>query len=132
MSLFDQLIPFQGNRAARRDGEKSPEQFTTPLHELKENGDAFGLEVFVPAVSRDAVEIQVDQGELVITARRRWSAPEGWNEIFRESTRLDYRLRLDLNEAVEVDKINAELEHGVLRVTLPKAEAVKPRKIEIG
>jgi len=132
MSLFDQLIPFQGTRSPRRTNENSEERFATPLHELKESAEAFGLELFVPGVSRDAVEIHVDQGELVITARRGWKQPEGWTEVFRESSRFDYRLRLDLNDAVNVDKINAELEHGVLRVTLPKTESVKPRKIEIG
>jgi len=132
MSLFTELIPFQGFRPARRNGEPTEERFVTPVYEVKESNDAFGLELFVPGVAKDDVELSVDQGELSITARRRWKAPEGWTEVFRESTDAAYRLRLDLSEAVNVDKINAELEQGVLRVTLPKAEALKPRKIEVG
>jgi HSP20 family molecular chaperone IbpA len=131
MSLFSDIIPFQGLRPARKNGEAEQEQFLTPVHDLKEAGDAYGLEVFVPGVEKDAVEMAVDQGELVVTARRRWKTPEGWTELFRETSDANYRLRIDLNEAVNIDKINAELENGVLRVTLPKAEAIKPRKIDI-
>ena len=132
MNLFNQLIPsFQNLRAPRRNGENEAEAFVTPAYDLKESAEAYGLEVFTPGVAKDAVELQVDQGELVITAHRRWKAPDGWNEVFRETADADYRLRLDLNEAVNVDNINAELEQGVLRVTLPKAETLKPRRIEI-
>jgi len=131
MSLFTELIPFQGFRPVRKNGDSSEERFVTPAYELKESNDAYGLELFVPGVAKDDVELSVDQGELVITARRRWKTPDGWSEVFRESSEAAYRLRLDLNETVNVDKINAELEQGVLRVTLPKAEALKPRKIEI-
>jgi len=131
MSLFTELIPFQGFRPVRRNGDATDERFITPAYALKESSDAYGLELFVPGVAKDDVELSVDQGELVITARRRWKAPEGWTEVFRESTDDPYRLRLDLNEAVNVEKINADLGEGVLRVTLPKAEALKPRKIEI-
>jgi len=132
MSLFTELIPFQGFRPARRNGDAAEERFVTPVYELKESDDAYGLELFVPGVAKDDVELNVDQGELVITGRRRWKTPDGWTELFRESSDAAYRLRLDLNDSVNVDKINAELDQGVLRVTLPKAEALKPRKIEIG
>jgi HSP20 family molecular chaperone IbpA len=131
MSFFTDLIPFQGFRPARRGADVEGEQFVAPVYELKESKDAYGLEAHVPGATKDAVEIQVDQGELVVTARRTWKAPEGWTEIFRESSDATFRLRLDLNEAVDVEKINAELEQGILRLTLPKAEALKPRKIAI-
>jgi len=130
MSLFNQLIPSRGYRPARTNGEDST-AYVIPVHEVKAADDAFGLEVFVPGVARDAVEISTDQGTLMITGRRRWRVPEGWTEVFRETPEADYRLSLDLNEAVDVDKITAVLEDGVLRVTLPKAEALKPRKIAI-
>ena len=130
MSLFDQLIPSRANRVQNSNGTET-ENFVAPAYDLREAGDAYGLEVFVPGVGKDAVEISVDQGELVVTARRRWKSPEGWAEVFRETAAADYRLRLDLNEAVNVDTISAELEAGVLRVTLPKVEAFKPRRIDV-
>lgn len=131
MALFNQLIPFRSYRPARANGKDDDTVYVTPAHEVKEANDAYGLEVFLPGVARDAVEIGIDQGALVVTARRHWKAPDGWTEVFRETSDADYRLNLDLNEAVDVDKINAVLEDGVLQVTLPKAEALKPRKIAV-
>jgi HSP20 family molecular chaperone IbpA len=133
MSLFSELIPSRFVPARRNGAVRSEqnEQFVVPAYAFKHADDAYGLEVFVPGVGKDAVEIQIDQGDLVVTARRRWKAPEGWTELFRETAEVDYRLRVELNDSVNVDKINAELENGVLRVTLPKSEALKPRKIEI-
>lgn len=132
MSLFSELIPSRSAAPARRNGSAEDERFVVPAYDFKQAGDVYGLEVFVPGVAKNAVEIQIDQGELVITARRRWTAPEGWTELFRETTDVDYRLRVDLNDSIDADKINAELDQGVLRVTLPKSEALKPRKIEVG
>jgi HSP20 family molecular chaperone IbpA len=133
MSLFNELIPSRRAVSSRRDTTNGAdeERFVVPAYDFKQAGDAFGLEVFVPGVGKDAVEIQIDQGELVVTARRRWKTPEGWTEVFRETADVDYRLRVDLNDSIDVDKINAELEHGILRVTLPKAESLKPRKIDV-
>lgn len=132
MSFFSQIMPFQSTRPAMRTSETGVEkEYAIPAYEVKESAEAFGLEIFLPGVAKDAVEISIDQGELVVTGGRTWKTPEGWTEIFRESSSLDFRLRLDLNDAVNVDKINAELELGVLRVTLPKAEALKPRRIDV-
>lgn len=132
MSFFNQLLPLRSRLASRNPGDATDEARTVvPAYNLKETDEAYGLDIRVPGVSKDAVDISVDQDELVVTARRRWKAPEGWTAVVRESVEVDYRLRLDLNEAVDVDKINAELTNGVLVVTLPKAEALKPRKIAV-
>jgi HSP20 family molecular chaperone IbpA len=133
MSFFSQILPFQSVRSvARPTGANDDKEYATPVYDVKESAEAFGLEVLVPGVVRDAIDITIDQGELVVTGARAWKTPDGWTEVFRESSPLDFRLRLDLNDAVNLDGINAELEHGVLRVTLPKADAVKPRRIDIG
>ena len=130
MTLFKDIIPYRSTVPATKHGEKT-ESFLTPVYDLKEAADAYGLEVLVPGVAKDGVTLEVEQGQLVITARHAWKAPKGWTEVFRETPEEDYQLRLDLNDVVDVDGINAALEQGILRVTLPKAEAIKPRKIAI-
>lgn len=131
MALFSDLIPLRNPLSRRAGDNRETGRFVVPAYEFKQSVEAFGLEVFVPGVRKDDVDLQVEKGELVVTARRRWQAPESWSEVFRESADFDYQLRVDLNDAVNVDRINAELEHGVLRVTLPKAEAYKARRIEV-
>lgn len=130
MSLFNGLIPLT-NRLSRRPAPTDDERFIVPVYDIKESDDAYGLEVALPGVSRDGLDLQVDKDELVVTGRRRWRTPKDWSEIFRETDDATYRLRVELNDSVNVDKINAELEQGILRVTLPKADAVRPRRIDV-
>ena len=57
--------------------------------------------------------------------------PEGWRPLRRELTTGDFRLSLRLNVPVNEAKIKASVENGVLDLSLPKADEVKPRKIKI-
>ena len=66
-----------------------------------------------------------------ITGWRAWVAPAEWSALYRETRRANFELNLSHGSDVEVDKISAEMKDGILRLTLPKAEAVKPRKIAI-
>jgi HSP20 family protein len=51
--------------------------------------------------------------------------------LYRESRPSDYRRVFELDPAIDSSKISAKMEQGVLTLTLPKTEKVKPRKIEI-
>jgi HSP20 family protein len=51
--------------------------------------------------------------------------------LHRESRGLDYRRTFELDPIIDTNRISASIEHGVLRVRLPKAEQVKPRRIKI-
>ena len=133
MSLFCSLSPFE-TRALRHDGGQSKTdepRYLRPYYELKESGDAFGLEVYLPGVGKGGLDINVDGGDLVITGTRSWKKPEAWTELFVEASDEAFRLRLALNDSVNVDAIHAQLEQGVLRVTLPKPEESKPKKIAV-
>jgi HSP20 family molecular chaperone IbpA len=52
--------------------------------------------------------------------------------LHRESVDADYALTLRHDDAVDAERIQAELREGVLRLTLPKGEALKPRRIPVG
>jgi len=85
----------------------------------------------VPGVERSSLETTVDGETLTVTGRRTFTVPEGWTAVHREIPQVDYRLVLEIDRRFNRDGIKAELSQGVLTLTLPKAEAVKPRKIEI-
>ena len=63
--------------------------------------------------------------------RRTWKQPEGWTALHRETVDAPFELVLAHENAVDADKIVAELAEGLLRIALPKHEAVKPRKITV-
>jgi HSP20 family molecular chaperone IbpA len=102
-----------------------------PLYEIKETPDAFGATVYLPGVGKDGLEITAEQGQLRIFGRRDCKQPDGWTPLHRESVDAPFELVLSHDNAIDTDKIAAELRDGVLRVSLPKHEAIKPRKITV-
>jgi len=136
MNLFNQIVPRLSRSVGRRDqdggGTAAESEFTVkPAYEVKETAEAFGLTVHLPGVDRDGLDLTAEEGLLTVRGRRGWKAPEGWTAVYRESVDAPYELTLEHDNTVDVEKIHAELKDGVLRISLPKAEAVKPRKIAI-
>ncbi len=135
MSLFTQFIPSFARPAASRDNAgvsaENREPGVRPVYQLKETDDAWGLTVHLPGVAKDGVAITEDDGVLTIRGDRAWKRPAEWTELYRESRDVPFELSLAHEHAIDADKIVAELADGVLRVSLPKAEARKPRRIAV-
>lgn len=105
------------------------EQYITPAVNLRETKDAWILEAEMPGVNRNGIEVTVQNNELNLVGRRCEETPGGI--VYRESRLADYRRTFDLDPAIDAAKIVAKVDQGVLTLTLPKSESVKPRKIEI-
>ena len=134
MSLLQNLIPSLTRPLTPNTGNGTDISSPTvkPAYEITENADNFGVTVYLPGVARENLELTAEDGQFRIAAQRAWKQPEGWNAVYRESTSAAYELVLAHDNAIDADKIAAELRDGVLRITLPKAEALKPRKITVG
>lgn len=102
-----------------------------PAYDIQETEEAWGLTAHLPGAAKDSVEISAEQGRFVVRARRSWKKPEAWSTIYRETVDAPYELVLEHENLIAADKVHAELKNGVLRVSLPKAEAIKPRKIAV-
>lgn len=105
--------------------------YLRPHYEVGQDKEAYTVKVYVPGATKDTVKIVVDKDTLSIEAARRPIGAEGWKARYREIPTADYRLRLDLNAPVDAEKISAKTEHGILSITLPVAEAAKPRQITV-
>ena len=135
-AFFNQIVPrlarTLNREAAPANGAATENEFTVkPAYEIKETPEAWGLTVQLPGVSKEGLEITAEDSLVTIRARRSWRQPEGWTALYRESVDAPYLLTLEHDNTVNADGIHAELKDGVLRVSLPKAEAAKPRKIAI-
>lgn len=134
MSLLNSLIPtLSRTPAPAATAQRSNDVGATikPAYEIKETPDAFGVTVYLPGVAKDGLDLTAEDGHVRIVGRRAWKQPEGWTSLYRESADAAFELVLEHDNAIDVDKIAAELRDGVLRVSLPKHEAVKPRKIVV-
>lgn len=134
MSILNSLIPSFNRVNVRPHAAETAEDsgsFIAPAYESKETAEAYGLTVHLPGVTKDGLELTAEDGLFTIRGTRAWKQPEGWTALYRESVEASFKLALTHDNTVDVDKIHAELKDGVLRVSLPKTEAVKPRKIAV-
>ncbi len=114
-----------------RDGiQQRIEQFVMPAASVTEDGERYLLELEMPGVDKEGLDISVENNELTITGRRSLPQIEG-TCIHRESRPENFRRVFELDPSIDTSKIGAKIEQGVLMLTLPKAEQVKPRKITV-
>jgi len=105
--------------------------FVTPQVNIIESNEEYLLEAEMPGVTKEGLEVLLEANELSIIGRRQYDEPQNANLVYRESTPRDYRRTFVLDPAIDTSKIVAQMEQGVLKLHLPKAEKVKPRKIEV-
>ena len=104
--------------------------FYPPLNAWEE-GDTIKVEVEIPGVKLEEVEVSFDNGELTLKGEKKFEGNDSATLHRRERLYGAFTRTLRLPWEVMADKISAELKDGVLTVTLPKAEAAKPRKVAI-
>jgi HSP20 family protein len=104
--------------------------FVTPLVDIETTDGGYVIRAEMPGVEKGGVEITVDHGELTILGRRK--PTELTSElIYREIQPHDFRRVYELDPSIDTTKLGAKIDDGILTVTLPKAETVKPRKISV-
>jgi HSP20 family protein len=119
------------NRSGTSNGDRAEEQFVAPAATVLENADGYTLEVEMPGVSKETLEMWVENNELTVLGRRSLPDVEG-TLLHRESRPENFRRTFELDPSIDAEKISAKIEQGVASLTLPKAERVKPRKITVG
>jgi HSP20 family protein len=101
-----------------------------PAVDIEEQDDAWVLELEVPGVKREDVNIEMVGNELTVTGEIKVRERTG---IVRRKTRRvgRFEYRVVLPDAVDPENIEAKLDEGVLRVRVPKAERAQRRRIEV-
>ena len=103
-----------------------------PALNVWEDEAAYFVEVDLPDVAADKLEITVKEGNnLAISGERK--PHEVANAVWHRQERFvgPFVRELTLPAPVDADKVDARFEHGVLKLTLPKSEAARPRKIAV-
>jgi HSP20 family protein len=117
------------NRNSNGD-RQSTEQFIAPAATVLENSDGYTLDVEMPGVSKENLEMWVEDNQLTILGRRSIPKVDG-ALIHRESRPENFRRSFEIDPSIDAARISAKIEQGVVTLTLPKAEQVKPRKIAV-
>jgi HSP20 family protein len=104
--------------------------YVAPEVNIFETKDGYVVEAEMPGVNKEGLEITVEGNELTIVGHRNSEQANG-QPLFRERRLADYRRSFELDPAIDTSKVMAKIEQGILTVTLPKSEKVKPRKIAV-
>ena len=94
-------------------------------------GDRFLVHFDLPGIAPESVELTVEKNVLTVSAQRQWSPEDGTEVLVSERPQGSFSRQLFLGESLDVDRIEAHYDNGVLTVTIPVAETAKPRKVAI-
>jgi HSP20 family protein len=94
-------------------------------------GDVFQIEFDLPGVARESIDLDVERNVLTVRAERIPNNGD-WEMLASERPRGVFSRQLVLGDNLDLDRIQASYDAGVLRLTIPVAERAKPRKIEVG
>ena len=117
----------------RRDvavpGEIRP--WAVPLDVVQED-DSFVVRASLPGVKPDEIQVTIEDGVLTIKSETETENEEqNGNFLVRERRTGRFHRRLRLPDTIDVDKAETGYEHGVLKITFPKIEAKKARRLDI-
>ena len=119
------------NRAAKTNNASAHERgYLVPQVNIAETKDSLILEAEMPGVSKEGLEVLLEGNELTIVGRRE-TGVSGAEQVYRESSPRDFRREFVLDPSIDTSKLSATIEQGMLTLTLPKTEKVKPRKIQV-
>ncbi|CAN5560773.1 hypothetical protein BH09VER1_BH09VER1_38800 [soil metagenome] len=108
----------------------APVHYITPRANLSHDAEGYVLELEMPGVDKDSLDVSVDDGKLVITGQRK-SASELGRVVYRERRPASYRRVFELEASLDPSKVSAKIDQGLLTLWLPKPEQAKPHKITI-
>jgi HSP20 family protein len=120
----------QNEPAVLAGQEQRQVQYVTPLVDVESTKEGYTIRAEMPGVDKSGLEITVDNGELTILGHRHTEESSG-EPVYREIRHNDFRRVYELDPAIDTTRIAARIDDGVLTLTLPKAESVKPRKITV-
>jgi HSP20 family protein len=104
----------------------------TPPVDVRRDGNSLEIEAAVPGFSPDEITVTADNGRLAIDAQKKAEAVRK-EESFVRRERFVGRLyrEMPLPDAADIERVNATLENGILRITVPVSENAEPKRIQV-
>jgi len=131
MADQQELAVHEKKELATKEERTVPGRFYVPHTDVYETEDALTVVMEMPGVAREAVEIELKDDVLRVQARIDPSKYEGMEPVYTEYNVGHWTRSFALSDRVSREQIGAQLEDGVLTLTLPKAAEARPRRIEV-
>ena len=129
---MDQELQVQRKREVESKQESTiPARAFVPATDIFETDQALTLQIEMPGVAKDQVEVHVENDVLTIEGRIDFGVYENLRPLYTEYNVGNYARTFQLSSKIEQDGISAALKDGVMTLVLPKVERAKPRKIPV-
>ena len=129
---MDQELQVQRKREVETKQESTiPARAFVPVADIFETDQALTLKLEMPGVTRDRVEVRVENDVLTIEGHIDFSVYENLRPLYTEYNVGNYARTFQLSSKIEQDAISAALKDGVMTLVLPKVARAKPRKIQV-
>lgn len=102
-----------------------------PATDILEMEDGFHILMDLPGIKPEDLTVDIEESELTIKAVSSYAEPESSRRMHTEFGASTFQRSFTLSDLVDRERVKAELKNGLLRLYLPKAEAMKPRRIQI-
>ncbi len=99
--------------------------------DVYEDDNNYYIRCFLPGIDPNAVNISAQGNMLSISGEMTHKTPESWRPVFQEIGTRRFQRQLTLDTPVDASRAEATYQHGILEITLPKAEAHRPRTIKV-
>ena len=105
----------------------------SPTVDIEENDDAYMIRADLPGVTKDDIEVRLDNGVLCISGEKRVEKETGKGTKVHRTERFhgSFERRFTLPGSIDADHVKADYEQGVLSLSIPKIETEKPKTIDI-
>ena len=128
--MAERTVPqYARDQEPAKEETRSQEAYVTPPVDIYETADGLVVKADLPGVTKDDLDLRVENNLLTIRGRAAHCAPG--DVLYREYNLQNFFRQFELSDKVDQGKISAELQHGVLTLNLPKAEEAKPRRIDV-
>lgn len=111
--------------------EQAAAPHVVPPVDVYEDDGGITLLADLPGVSRDKLAVRVDGDTLLVEGTVDHNGPQNMELVYGEAQVPSYRRQFTLSRELDASRIEAQLKDGVLRLSIPKAEEAKPRRIEV-
>jgi HSP20 family molecular chaperone IbpA len=112
-----------------REETRNMESYIRPAVDIFETDEGLTLMADLPGVAKEGLDVGIEKG--ILTIKGSVTGETGGNDLYREFTLANFYRQFQLPDEIDPEKTRAELKNGVLTLNLQKAEAAKPRRIEI-
>jgi HSP20 family protein len=132
-TVMNNQVQATSSSAMPADGtqDTAQQRFVVPPVDVYENDASITLLADLPGVPREQLHVRVDGDNLLLEATAVTGGPENMELVYGEAQCPAYRRQFTLSRELDPSRIEAQLRDGVLRLTIPKAEEARPRRIQV-